>query len=181
MLTPPGTAEDGGDLFQQHRHGEGLGHIVVDLQVKAPKLLRLPVQGGEHEDGDLGFLADQLAHAEAVYFGQHDVQQDQVKGGGAEQLQGLHPVSGQAGLVASLLEIGGEQLLDVRLVFHDQDSVHFVHPNDRITGKYEFYMERDKKPEREGRGGKRAPAAGAEGSGGRGAGQGQSPYMGVER
>ena len=76
----PGTAEDGGDLFQQHRHGEGLGHIVVDLQVKAPKLLRLPVQGGEHEDGDLGFLADQLAHAEAVYFGQHDVQQDQVKG-----------------------------------------------------------------------------------------------------
>ena len=47
------AAKDDPDLFQQHRHREGLGHIVVDVHAEAPELRFFPVQGGEHQNGDL--------------------------------------------------------------------------------------------------------------------------------
>ena len=100
------AAEDDPDLLQQHRHGEGLRDIVVDVQPEAPELRFLPVQGGEHQNGHLGLAADARADPKAVDLGEHQVQQHQVEGLRAEPLQGRHPVPGHGGLVARVLQVG---------------------------------------------------------------------------
>ena len=46
-----GTSYDDPDLLQQYRHGEGLGHIVVDVHTETPELRFFPIQGGEHQNG----------------------------------------------------------------------------------------------------------------------------------
>ena len=103
---PRHAAEHRPDLPQQHRHGEGLGHIVVNLQIKAPQLLRLPVQGGEQDDGHPGLAADELAHPKAVQLGQHHVQQHQVKALPLKERRRLNAVPGQGGVVPRVPEVG---------------------------------------------------------------------------
>ena len=121
-------AKDHPDFLQQDRHGEGLGHVVVDIQAEAPELLRLSVQSREHQNGHLGLASDLRADPEAVDFRQHDIQQDQVKRLGAEQVQGRRAVSGHSSRIARVLQIGAQQLLQLRLVLHDQYSFHQQSP-----------------------------------------------------
>ena len=134
-------AKDHPDFLQQDRHGEGLGHVVVDIQAEAPELLRLSVQSREHQNGHLGLASDLRADPETVDFRQHDVQQDQVKRLGAEQVQGRRAVSGHSGRIARVLQIGAQQLLQLRLILHDQNSFHQQSPGKSIAQDCEFIME----------------------------------------
>ena len=125
----PAAAEDYPDLFQQYRHGKGLGYIVIDVHGKTPELLLLSIQSGEHENGNLGLPADQFTDPKAVDFGEHQVQQHQIKGLFAKQGQGCHSVPGCCGFVAGILQIGTQQLLDVWLVFCNQNVFHQQSPD----------------------------------------------------
>ena len=112
-------AEDDPDLLQQNGHGEGLCDIVVNVQPESPELLLLPIQGGEHQNRYLGLPSDELTDPETVDLRQHQVQQHQVEGTGLEQFQGCHPVSGRCGPIPRVLEVGAQQLLDIRLILYD--------------------------------------------------------------
>ena len=118
------AAKDDPYLLQQHRDGEGLGHIVVDVQSKPPQLLLLAIQSGEHEDGHLGLAADQFAHAKTVDLRQQHVQQHQIEGLRMKQVQRCHAIAGCGRLITGILQIGPQQFLNVRLIFHDQYLFH---------------------------------------------------------
>lgn len=111
-------------FFQQYRHGKGLGHIVVDVHTETPELRFFPVQGGEHQNRNLGLLADQLANSKTIDFREHQVQQNQVESLSAKQCQGCHAIPSYGGLITGVLQVGTQQLLDVRLVFNNQNAFH---------------------------------------------------------
>ena len=77
----------------------------------------------------------------AVEFGQHDVQQHQVKWGVFKGGQRRRPVPGRCGLIPRVPEIGPQQLLDVRLVLYDQNAFHVSSPGRSIPRNCEFGME----------------------------------------
>lgn len=91
--------------------------------------------------GTWDWRRDLRADPETVDFRQHDVQQDQVKRLGAEQVQGRRAVSGHSGRIARVLQIGAQQLLQLRLILHDQNSFHQQSPGKSIAQDCEFIME----------------------------------------
>ena len=107
-------------LLQQDRHRKGLRHIIVDLQLKSPQLLLLSVQRRQHQDRHVRRFAHTFADAEAVDFRQHHVQQDQIKILTLKCSQRLHPIAHQCRRVACMAQIGLQNFLNVRFVFHDQ-------------------------------------------------------------
>src|ERR1035437_7571362 len=64
------------------------------------------------------------ANLEAVFVGQHNVQQDQVERPGARSPYGFHPVGYHRYFVTLRLQIVFESKSDSRLVLHDQYSAH---------------------------------------------------------
>lgn len=73
-------AEDGPDPGLELSGAERLHDVVVgpELQPQDPVVLRGP--GGEHDDGDLGLLADLPGNFESVHPRQHEVEEDEVGG-----------------------------------------------------------------------------------------------------
>ena len=130
-------------LPQQDGHGEGLGDVVVDLQIKAPELLSLSVQGGEQDNGHPGLAADKLAHPKAVQLGQHHVQQDQVERLLLKEAHRLNAVPRRCRLIARVAQVGLQQLLDVLLVLHNQNAFHCESlPKQMVAHNCEFCMEK---------------------------------------
>ena len=60
------AAQHGLYAHEHQTEGEGLGDIVVGLQLKGLYLRVLAVQGGEHDDGDIRDAAYLLADGVAV-------------------------------------------------------------------------------------------------------------------
>ena len=60
------------------------------------------------------------AELEAVYIGQHQVQQDHVGRLGLQQLEGSRPVRGHAGVEAAHDQVAPDEVDDVGVVFHQQ-------------------------------------------------------------
>src|SRR5262249_40108117 len=66
---------------------EGLGHGVAGANVERGPLPPPPAAGRHHDDRHAGLLADLPAQLEAVDLGQHQVEQDDVRLLGLQQLQ----------------------------------------------------------------------------------------------
>ena len=124
LIRVSSAAENDADLFQQHRHGERLGHIVINIHAEALELLFLTVQRSQHDDRDLRLLADQLTDAKPIDLRQHQVQQDQVKGLGMKHGKGCHTVPSHGSSIACILQIGPQQLLYIQFVLDDQNVFH---------------------------------------------------------
>ena len=64
-----------------------LGHIVVRAVFQTQYFVDMLAFGRQHDDGDVGMLANPLAHRDAVKFRQHYVQENEIKLTGKELCQ----------------------------------------------------------------------------------------------
>ena len=117
------AAQHGLDARQHLAGAEGLGDVVVRAQFQAEQLVKLLALGGEHDDGQVGLLADLAADHEAVHLRHHDVQKHDVRPGFAHVVDGLLPVVGGDHLIAFAAKIGVERLVDVDVVVRHQYPV----------------------------------------------------------
>lgn len=115
--------QEGFDARLEFTHGEGFGEVVIRADFKTDDAVNLGVAGGEHEDGDAGFLAQDAANFDAVHDREHDIEQDQVGGEGAGDGEGAGPVAADLHLVALAFEVVGERFLEGGFVFDDEDFV----------------------------------------------------------
>ena len=128
QLQPVRPAQGGTDAGQQLRYAEGLDHIVVCPHIQRPNLFRLPVPGGDDNNGHLPGQAPELGQdLQAVYVGQSQVQQDQIRLVGEKQGQPFFPAGGRDGLIVAGVEGAADKIADGPLVLNDQYHTFFIH------------------------------------------------------
>ena len=84
----------------------------------------LAVQGGQHDDWDVGLCTDGFAHLVSVQLWQHQIQENQVRLAVGEPAQGFFPIGSQNDLVSFVLQIILQQFLDIEVVFHNKNTEH---------------------------------------------------------
>ena len=106
---------------------ERLRHVVVGANLEPDDLVDVLVAGREHEDRHVRVLADASAELDPVAVRQVEVENDQ--GGGLLRDLDERCLGGRrrAHAVASVLQIGGDERGDRRLVLDDQNAVLFTH------------------------------------------------------
>ena len=111
------------DPAQELAQAERLREVVVRTELETDDLVDLVVTGGQHEDRHLGTgRADAAQRLEAVDAGEAHVEDDQVRGLAGRDLQALLAGSGDADVVALLLQGVLDPARDGVLVFDDQDG-----------------------------------------------------------
>src|SRR5204863_7835362 len=75
---------------------------------------------GEHEDGHDVPLANPPAHRESVEIGQHPVEDDEVRHGPLDRVEGSVAIHGLHDLMTVLTKLTRDQLIQVGFVFDDQ-------------------------------------------------------------
>src|SRR5437868_8038467 len=108
---------------------ERLRHVVVGADLEADDLVHVLIARGEHEHRQITALADPLADLDAVDVGQHEVEDDERGLLGLDEAQRLVPARSRADGVARVLQIGGDEGRDRRLVLHDENRL-------RLRGHY---------------------------------------------
>src|SRR5215469_7614439 len=116
----PGAAQCGGDPGQQFLDAERLGHVVVGANVERGHLVPLPAAGRHHDDRHAGLLADLPAQLETVDLGQHQVEQDDVRLLGLQQLQRPGAVGGHYAVKAPHGQVRPDEVNNVRVVLHHE-------------------------------------------------------------
>ena len=118
-LEPAGEGVNAGKQFAG---AEGLGDIVVGADLEAADFVFLGAAGGEHEDGEAGAgLAEALADGEAVEFGQHEVENDEIQRGIEATFGGGQAVGGDVHLVTGAAEKVHQPGAKDRFVFDNED------------------------------------------------------------
>ncbi|MNR25185.1 hypothetical protein D3C85_1423190 [compost metagenome] len=67
------------DARQQQARAHRFAHVVVGAQVEAEDLVGIVAARGEHQDRAVITIADLAANAQAVFTGQHQVEDHQVR------------------------------------------------------------------------------------------------------
>ena len=118
------AAEDGAEAGQEFAGGKCFREIVVGADFEADDAVGLVAAGGEHEDGDGGFLADAFQDFEAVHAGEHNVEDERVPrgsgGGGAFDALGAGVDGGD--VEAKRLEVGGDEATEFFVVVDHQQA-----------------------------------------------------------
>ena len=120
----PDAAQDGADAGDQLGHREGLGHIVVGTGVEAADTVAFLAARRQHDDrhvAGLGLAANAPADLDSREFGQHPVQQHQIRQTFLDLEHALLAIGGDHDAVAFLLEVVGQQGRQGVLVFHNQN------------------------------------------------------------
>ena len=120
LLHHRGAAEDGLDAALDLEDVERLGHIIVRAVFETQNLVHVLALGGEHDDRHRGFFADALAHLNAVYLGQHDVQKHKIIAPGEKFVQRFLAVHCGIRFIIILFKGIFESLHDQRFVVYDQ-------------------------------------------------------------
>ena len=116
------TLEASDHASEELEEGKRLGQVVVGAGVEALDDVGESVTGGEHEDGSL-FAAEPEAFGdfEAVGAGEHDVEEDEVKGAAAGKLEGGATIAGKVDGVGLFAEATDQEVGHFGVVFDDQD------------------------------------------------------------
>ena len=121
IFDPAQQSFDPGDKLH---HAEGLGDVVVGTGLQTDDLVIFTALGGEHDHRRAaggGTLPQLAQHLQAVLFGQHDIQQDQLG-----SLPGQHLPEGRGSVKARGLKTGIVQCInyqfpDAGVVFHQKN------------------------------------------------------------
>jgi len=119
------AAEHGADADEQLVLLDRFGNEVVGADVGGALHVAGLVQGRDHEDRYVvgrGVGAEALAHLEAAEARHHDVEQNQVGLPGCDLLQRLFAVGRGAQLVATIAQVGLQQLHPLGVVVGDKDA-----------------------------------------------------------
>ena len=117
----PGAPQRGGDPRQELLDAEGLGHVVVRPQVERGDLVAVAAAGRDHDHPDRRAFADLAAELEAVDLGEHEVEENDVRAFGLQQLQGAHAVGGDDRLESAHGEVRAHEIDDVGIVLDEED------------------------------------------------------------
>jgi hypothetical protein len=122
------AAEDGADADDEFLGVEGFGQVIVGAEFETFDFVAVVVEGGEHDDGDVGGGTEAAADAAAVETGEHEVEDDEVDGGGVcfEGVEGGGAVVDDPDVVSIAAEIELDEFGDGAVVFDDEDSGHGV-------------------------------------------------------
>ena len=101
---------------------ERLHEVVVCARLKAAHALELVAAGGEHQDRDVGHVADPLQHVPAVELGHRDVEDDEVGPPRVELAQAVAAVLGLLDLRPAAFEERPHEAADVVVVVDDEHS-----------------------------------------------------------
>ena len=75
------AAQDGADARGQFARIEGLGQVIVGAEFETDDAVHIFAAGGEHQNGDFGFLAEAAQDFEAIDAWEHDVEHYQIDAG----------------------------------------------------------------------------------------------------
>ncbi|MNV64472.1 hypothetical protein D3C71_1571160 [compost metagenome] len=105
---------------------ERLGQVIVGAQLQALDAAQLIALGGQHDDGDLIVRTTQAAAGgQAVFAGQHQVEDDQVEHFARQQAIHLLGVRYGAGAVALADEKTLQQAAKARIVVNNKNFFAF--------------------------------------------------------
>src|SRR3954447_605438 len=115
-----GAAQDRAHSRDELARVEGLRHVVVGADLEPDDLVDVLVTRREHQHRHVARLPDALADLDAVDVGQHQIQDDESRLLRLDELQSLGARSSSAHGVAGVLQIGGDERRDRRLILDDQ-------------------------------------------------------------
>jgi hypothetical protein len=118
----------------QHRLDSGhklawakrFGEVVVGANGEADDLVYLFRTRREHKDVGIGELAEPAAYLDAVHPREHEVQHDEVRALGADEVKGSQSIGGNEDSEPLVLEVTAHQFDEVRLVIdheHTRDDI----------------------------------------------------------
>jgi hypothetical protein len=119
-VTRPGPAQDAAHTSHELAWAEWLDDVVVGAELETDDPVRLVALGGQHDDRGRTRGADLPADVQPVDAGQHEVEDDQVRGLGGQYGQRSRPVGGHLDAIALPLQIVLDDLADGRLVVDNQ-------------------------------------------------------------
>ena len=100
---------------------EGLRHIVVGARIHAGDLVAPPLARGQDQHRHLAVVAAPLLeHAQAVFLGEAEIEDDGVVGLGIAEEVPLLAVKGGIDRVARIAQRRYELTVEVWIVFHDE-------------------------------------------------------------
>src|SRR6185436_7778622 len=105
----------------------GFDDVIVRAQLEADDAIDLVALRGDHDDGELAgqrVALEATADLDPGHVGQHQVEQHQIGAVLADGADRLAAVADQDRDVTRLPEVVGQNLLQVLLVFDDQDARH---------------------------------------------------------
>ena len=117
------AAQNGLDARHQFADTERLDDVIVRAEFEADDAVNLLAARRNHDDRHVAGLAEFAAHVEAVHFGDHQVEQDQVGLEFPREAQGRAPIRGDLHIVQRLAEVVCQQIGDRGLVIHDEDAM----------------------------------------------------------
>ena len=100
---------------------DGLGEVAVRAVLQTVLAQRLAGAGSDEDDrnaGGVGMPPENFAHGEAVEFGQHQIQNDQIGRDLPRPIKGFESVGGGNDLVAFRRQNVSDEFAKIRLVIH---------------------------------------------------------------
>jgi hypothetical protein len=101
---------------------EGLDNVVVRAQFEAQNAVDLLALGRQHNDGELGCLADRAAHIGAGHPGHHQIQDHQIGLLALREPERLVAVIGGLVRVSLRVQVYAKRFVDHRVVIADQNQ-----------------------------------------------------------
>src|SRR5712692_283893 len=98
-----------------------LGDVVVRAELEADNLVDLGILGRDHDDRHAAALAQRATEVETAHAGQHQVEQDEVRAGGARRPQACSAVARVIHREPGRDEVVLEHLADALVVLHDKN------------------------------------------------------------
>jgi hypothetical protein len=116
-------AEEGADAGHEFLEVEGFDHVVVGSGVEAVDFVGDGVAGGEHEDWGGELVAAQAAtEADAVDFGEGDVEDEEVVLGGGHAVPAHFAVGREIDDVLAIAQGFVEHFGEVDIIFDDKNA-----------------------------------------------------------
>ena len=118
------AADQGAQARFQFLDRKRLGEVVIGAGAQAGELLVERVAGGEHQHRRrlAGFLAQALAHFQAVQAREHEVEDDHVVTVLCREAITVEPVGGIVDFESPAFEVFADHFRNVAVVFDDEDE-----------------------------------------------------------
>ena len=112
------------DALHEVARAEGFGDVFLGAGIEADEPGEFAFPRGEQDDGNGGGggqMVEEFADGEAVHFGQHEVEDDEVGKRGTGLIEGFAAIGGGDDIVAFRPQVEADQFDNVGFIIHDQN------------------------------------------------------------
>lgn len=119
---PIGPARDGTQARQEFPGGKCLGQVIVRADFQADDPVRFLAAGGEHENGHPGGSTNPAQDFQAIYAGQHHIENHRMPGLGQRLLHPFEAGVHRHYLVPHWLQVFDQKAAEFFIIIHHQDA-----------------------------------------------------------